>query len=358
MRVAVICPYVVKSLITHVVSTFTAPDVALHLWAVEEVLPEVAQWTRGVGVKPKTHIWNTLIPLCEDADLVLFTDDDLEFPPGFLSRYLELVRGYGVDMSAPALTQDSSFTLIESIARDGLSARRVDWVDQMILGVSGRLVREAFPVPEWLGSTSWGVEHFFREPLTRHGWTCAIFDELQVKHTFRPIAASYSQLGAFATQLTVFFRHASFSLLRGLEVFEEYLLDGSSRPPTLQLPPDTEAIIDTVAPLMKQPLMLLMDRASRWPVPDGRQARFLDNVPAPSRPFLRTVLFVLARAQAEGRPGASEMVERLLSWPGSPGLNSQLLDLRRGVNDRYRERGLRLEQWHNEHRAGLIRASS
>lgn len=339
MRVAVICPYVVKSLITHIAQTFASPGVTLHFWAVNEVVPEVAQWTRGVGARPKTHIWNTLAPLCQDADLILFTDDDLIFPPAFLERYLQLIRRYGVDMSAPALTQDSSYTLIESIACDGLSARRMDWVDQMIIGASGRLVREAFPVPEWLGSSSWGVEHFFRAPLEKNGWRCAVFDELQVAHTFRPVGASYNMLGAFQTQLTVFFRHASLSLLQGPTILEEYPLDGPPRPPALVLSPDAEAIIGVVGPMLKHPIFLLMDRAARWMIPDDRQARFVDDAPAPARAVLRVILHALARAKAEGRPGASEMVNRLLSWSDSPSLNSDLLNLRRGVDDWYRRRG-------------------
>jgi hypothetical protein len=356
MRVAVICPYVVKSLITQIAQTFAARDVALHLWAVDQVVPDVAQWTRGVGVKPKTHIWNTLIPLCQDAELVLFTDDDLEFPPGFLDRYLQLARRYGVDMSAPALSQDSSYTLVESIACDGLSARRVDWVDQMILGASGRLVRAVFPVPEWLGSSSWGVEHFFREVLERNGWACAVFDELQVKHTFRPVGAGYSQLKAYTTQLTAFSTHASLSMLRGPYVLEEYPLDGSPRPPApLRLSRDAEAILGVVRPLLKHPLFLLMHRASRWAVPDDRQARFLDDAPAPTRDVLRLILCALARAQAEGRPGASEMVNRLLSWGESPCLNSDVLNLRRGVDDWYRRRP---RQPRREQLSGLTRAPS
>jgi hypothetical protein len=340
MRIAVICPYVVKSLVTQIASMFAAHDVELHLWAVDQVVPEVAQWTRGVGVKPKTHIWNALTPLCRDADLVLFTDDDLEFPDGFLDRYLQLIDRYGVDMSAPALTQDSSYTLVESIACSGLSARRMDWVDQMIFAASGRLVREAFPVPEWLGSSSWGVEHFFRVVLERNDWACAVFDELQVKHTFRPVGASYNMLGAFTTQLTVFFRHANLEMLLGPHILEEYPLDGPPRAPALHLSPDAEAILGVVRPFLKQPIFVLMHRASQWEVPDDRQARFLENAPIPTRTILRLVLWALARAQAEGRPGASDMVNVLLSWGESPCLNSNVLNLRRGVDDSYRQRGL------------------
>jgi hypothetical protein len=346
MHVAVICAYRAKSLISHIASTFASHGAALHLWALEETQPDVAAWTRGVGQRPKAEMWNALIPRCRNADLVLFTDDDIEFPPAFLPRYVSLIDRFGVDMSSPALTPDSGYTLIESIAYEGLRARRVNWVDQMICGVSARLAREVLPLPEWLGPASWGVEYFFADVLARNGWACAIFDELRVTHTFRPVGASYSQIEAARTLLTAFARHGRLSMIRSLQVLEEYPIDGPPRQPVLWLSADARAFLDVARPLLKDPLLLLMHKASAWTLPDDRHRYALDVAPLPCRGFFRAMLYVLACAQARGRPGAAEMIERALAWSDAPYVNDQMILLRRGVEEWYKCRRREPTLWH------------
>lgn len=357
MRVAIICPYSTTSLVSHIADTFSADGVDLYFWAIEQTRPDVAQWTRGVGRLSKAQIWNALIPCCRAADLVLLTDDDIEFPSGFLNRYVDLIGRFGVDVSSPALTEDSSYTLVESIARDGLSARLVTWVDQMICAVSARAVREIFPLPDWLGPASWGVEYFFADALVRNGWTCAIFDELRVKHTFRPVGTTYSQVSAVATLLSGFGRHSSLSMIRSQHVLQEFPVDGEPRPPALDLSTETQAFLDIVRPVLQEPLLLLMQKASGWPPPDDRHARALSNAPTHARTFFRAMLFMLARAHAAGQPGAAGMINQALQWADSPSLAAKIVEVRRGVEDWYRWLRREPTLWHTSGAAVPSRTS-
>src|SRR5262245_30908250 len=110
MNVAVCSAYFENSLIAPLADQFRESGAAIHLWALESTFPSVSTWTRGVGLLPKFTALNKLLPLCTDAELVLFVDDDVRLGPNFLPIYHRIVQALGAAVAQPALTSNSHYT--------------------------------------------------------------------------------------------------------------------------------------------------------------------------------------------------------------------------------------------------------
>jgi hypothetical protein len=206
-KISVACVYFRDGEIARIANDFAAQGADIHLWALDEVLPSVEKWTRGVGKVEKNENLNKLAEFCAEADYVLFSDDDILYPPNFLTRYFEYVERYKFDLAQPALTLDSDHSWALTLAREDLIARRTNWVEQMVFSMSRRMLKEAMPGPPdfWMG---WGIEIVWERILRNKCWYAGIIDALPVNHgRVRPIGKRYSVENALEKMILALNKH-------------------------------------------------------------------------------------------------------------------------------------------------------
>jgi cellulose synthase/poly-beta-1,6-N-acetylglucosamine synthase-like glycosyltransferase len=129
MKTAVCLPYLLDSLVEQLVHDLAEWDIEIHLWALQSVLPEAAQFTRGTGQLGKAQALNRLLPYASNADLVLFIDDDVRLGPRFISTYLSIVTTLGAAVAQPALTANSHYSHSITLQRPGCWARLTNFVE-------------------------------------------------------------------------------------------------------------------------------------------------------------------------------------------------------------------------------------
>lgn len=172
-----------------------APDATeMHFWALDEPVDSVSEWTRGSGRGHKIELFNKLLSnerASNSTDYVMFLDDDLTIPPGFLPEYMRHVEALGVDFAQPALLPQSHHSFRSTVQRPGLVARRTNWVEQMIFSMSRRLVAETTPFTNVGKGAGWGFEFTLTPALRKLEATSAIIDACPIEHSFRPLATGY-----------------------------------------------------------------------------------------------------------------------------------------------------------------------
>lgn len=189
MTIDVLCIYSRDSLIESIADQL-GPDSTLHLWAVDEIHPAVATWTRGVGRGGKPALLNRLASFSRDSDMVFCTDDDIGFWPGYLRHYADCVRQLDVALAQPALSLASYHSWRHTLHRPGLRARHVNWVEQMVFSMNRPLWQAVLPFAEKLGR-GWGFEMCWLPALERLGSRAALIDECPAEHCTRPLFSAY-----------------------------------------------------------------------------------------------------------------------------------------------------------------------
>lgn len=192
--IAIHCIYSKSSMIESIAEALGPDATEMHFWALEEPIDAVSEWTRGSGKGHKIELFNQLMA-CEEAsnrtDYVMFLDDDLTIPPGFLPEYLRLVEALGADFAQPALLPESHHSFRATVQRPGLVARRTNWVEMMIFSMSRRLVDEVAPFTNVGRGAGWGFEFTITPALEKLGAYAAIIDACPVEHSYRPLATGY-----------------------------------------------------------------------------------------------------------------------------------------------------------------------
>ncbi len=198
MRVAACCAYYSESLIEPLALGLARQGAQVHLWALDEVLPAVAQFTRGSGPLPRSLAFNRLLPHAKETDLVLFVDDDVRLEDDFLSRYLAIVKALGASVAQPARAEGSSVSHEITRRRPGRWARLTDFVEiGPVFSMSREFLRKVTPFPE-SNPMGWGLEAQWSAVAQADGDRMAIVDACPVDHSFRPVGAKYSTDDAWA----------------------------------------------------------------------------------------------------------------------------------------------------------------
>jgi predicted O-methyltransferase YrrM len=201
MKTAICCPYFADGLVESVVDNLRGAADEIHLWALESVLPRVAPWTRGVGPLGKFQALNRLLPLAPDADLLLFVDDDVRLPPGFLPNYVALVRRLGVALAQPALTAESYHSHAITVEQKGCWARRTDFVEAgPVVSMRRDFLELVVPFPE-SNPMGWGLDIQWSALARERGLGQAILDAHPVTHAHRAVGERYD-MGAASEAMT------------------------------------------------------------------------------------------------------------------------------------------------------------
>jgi predicted O-methyltransferase YrrM len=197
MKIAVCCPYLLDSLVEQQVQDLIDRDIEIHLWALQSVLPRVAQFTRGTGQLGKAQALNRLLPYASNADLVLFIDDDVRLGPRFISTYLSIVTALGASVAQPALTANSHYSHSITLQRPGRWARLTNFVESgPVVSMTREFLDLVTPFPE-SSRMGWGLDVQWSAIAQAHGFRMAIVDACPVEHTFRPVGAHYDRAEAW-----------------------------------------------------------------------------------------------------------------------------------------------------------------
>ena len=199
--VSVVCIYSKDGLIGRIAEDFLSQGAELHLWALDGIAPSASRWTHGVGPGDKMTNLNRLFPYFRDSERVLFTDDDIEFPPNFLNNFLSAVDEFGLELAQPALSHESAHTFPHTLVRPDLLVRETNWVEQMVFTMSREMIQQVMPIPEdfWMG---WGMEMIWEKVARENGWKTGIIDRTPVHHRTRAISSRYDAKKASTSMLT------------------------------------------------------------------------------------------------------------------------------------------------------------
>ncbi len=142
---------------------------------------------------PKFAILNRLLGQLDldRYDFLVFTDDDITVPHGFLDAYLSWVEKYQFSIAQPARARHSYKSHRFVLQRKYLRARQTRFVEiGPVFSFDRRAVRELLPFDE--GSPmGWGYDYVWPIIAERVGMKMGIIDATPVDHSHRAQTATY-----------------------------------------------------------------------------------------------------------------------------------------------------------------------
>jgi hypothetical protein len=150
------------------------------LWALDEVVDDLASITAGRGPGAKLPLLNEILRASGDSDWLVVSDDDLAFDRGDVVEFVALCERAELDLAQPARTDPLVDHRITSARRFSV-ARRTSFVEIGPVFAVGPGWRERIiPFPEKRGM-GWGLELDWHE-LHREGCALGIVDAVRVRH--------------------------------------------------------------------------------------------------------------------------------------------------------------------------------
>jgi hypothetical protein len=156
------------------------------LWALDELAPELADVTVGVGPGLKFPLVNAMLEKLDarEGDLVV-ADDDVELSRGSLTDLLTIMRAGSLGICQPAHDQDSHVSHGITQARRATRARWTTYVEiGPIFAVHATWRSEVTPFPEEFGM-GWGIELLWYD-LQSSGCRLGVVDEVRIRHLSPP----------------------------------------------------------------------------------------------------------------------------------------------------------------------------
>ena len=125
--------------------------------------------------------------LLSDYDYIWLPDDDIDASPEAIEKIFALARFYQLDVCQPALSHDSYYSYLETLAVPGFDLRYSNMVEIMAPCLSTALFRQFLPL--MAGSMSgFGFDMLWGRIHPHGAKRCAILDAVQVTHT-RPVGS-------------------------------------------------------------------------------------------------------------------------------------------------------------------------
>ena len=224
-----------------------AEDIATELgrsrrWEVEqrwvaigkaEVPPALAPFTRRrvPSPLPKFVLLNGLLAEADVGryEFVVFTDDDIRLPMGFLDTYLELVGRHGLALAQPARTHQSyiDHPFVEQL--DGIDAR---WTRFVEIGPLFSVRRDALGLLAPFDESSamgWGYDFAWPVVMERAGLRMGVIDATPVDHNLRKPVANYSYDEANRAMKAYLARRPHLQRSEAFSIIEAYAPAGERR---------------------------------------------------------------------------------------------------------------------------------
>lgn len=162
------------------------------LWALDELIPDLAPSTLGTGPGARPELLSRLALLADAraTDYTVLCDDDLEFRVGCLAELLARVHAGGFVLAQPSHTRDSLTSYSFGWGRLPLVARSTEMVEiGPVVVVRKDFHDRVFPMPAHTGM-GWGTEVLWHA-ARRLGERFAIVDVVRIRH-LGAIAADYA----------------------------------------------------------------------------------------------------------------------------------------------------------------------
>lgn len=204
---------------------------SVDLWALDEISPALAEWTRGVGSGPRLALLNRLIARSSGRGPLVLCDDDIRFEAGTLQDLLDLTRRAQLDLAQPAHVEGSFISHGVTAQQPGSVARRTRFVEIGPVVVVGRRIRkEITPLPEHLGM-GWGLDVMWSD-LHHAGYRLGVVDAAGIRHLAR--AATAYPTEAEQAQLTRFLDERGLSDMSAFDDSVDTWVIGERRAPWVQ----------------------------------------------------------------------------------------------------------------------------
>ena len=173
---------------------------------------------------PKFVLLNHLLTGVNPGDyrFVIFADDDIDLPSGFLDDYLRLVNRYDFALSQPARTHDSfiDHRFVERL--DGIDAR---WTNFVEIGPLVTMRHDAasilLPFDE-MSPMGWGYDFTWPRTMQDAGLRLGIVDATPVRHSLRKPVTGYSWDTANDQQQKYMASRPHLSKLDAFRILESY----------------------------------------------------------------------------------------------------------------------------------------
>ena len=141
------------------IKAMTPPPGSTYLWALDEIAPELAAVTVGVGPGNRFELINQLLAARADLDdWLVIADDDVTITQGSIANAVAVASLGEFDLCALSHSRWSYLNWGCTLHRPWSIAREVRYVEQgPVLIISPRAQRAVLPFPEDLGM-GWGIE--------------------------------------------------------------------------------------------------------------------------------------------------------------------------------------------------------
>jgi hypothetical protein len=156
----------------------------VRLWALDDVHPGLAAWTRGHGPGTPGRNINRLAEGLPENLWLVKSDDDVRMRPGDLARWLQLSHRLGLDLTQPGHGQ-GSFRSHPIVDRNLVTTARLTTFVELgpLVAFSPRVRERVMPQPE--EGFGWGVELEWSD-LGREGFKLGIVDSTPRWHLKAP----------------------------------------------------------------------------------------------------------------------------------------------------------------------------
>lgn len=143
---------------------------------------------------PKFTLMNQLLQQenLQNYDFILFSDDDVTLPQGFLESYIEAQGRYDFALAQPARAWHSFYDHKMVLRKPWLKARQTQFVEiGPVFSLDARAAKIILPFDE---SSPMGYGYDFCWPvgIATAGLKMGIIDSVSVDHSYRPQGAAYS----------------------------------------------------------------------------------------------------------------------------------------------------------------------
>jgi hypothetical protein len=157
------------------------------LWALDDVIPAVADRTVGSGVGGKFGLLNETLARAGRDDTLVLIDDDAWLTRGSFADLVRIAADAGFDLAQPAHDRESKSTYTFNRRRAATIARETTFVEiGPILVLRGRAPSTLLPFPADIGM-GWGLELLWRRERAR-GLRMGVVDAVAVHHPDPPNA--------------------------------------------------------------------------------------------------------------------------------------------------------------------------
>jgi hypothetical protein len=174
-------------------------DVQIALGARGSVKPSLAALTVQDDLSGgKFENLNEILKRSEDVagyDWIVVVDDDVQFPPAFLDRFIAIATHFAFDLVQPAQSRRSHAAWPITRVRPACFARTTRFVEiGPVTAFSRAAATKLLPFPPL--RYGWGLDLHWAAVAQQHGWHLGIVDAVVVRHEIRPVSASYDGLAA------------------------------------------------------------------------------------------------------------------------------------------------------------------